>query len=275
VISATSAELLSNKDLGRDNFLLELQAPEIACSCTPGQFVMAWVEEGLNLPFPLLRKALAVYSLPNSERGKITLLIKVVGDGTAKLAGAEPGNTIGLIGPLGNGFETNLSPGKRALIVAGGTGIASVFLLSENLIKNNHPVHLVYGARQAEDLVGLKDFELLSIPSTITTDDGSRGIQGQVTQGLEHYLQQNIAEKSVIYTCGPTPMMRAVSRVAENWGIPCQISVEVKMACGFGVCLGCTVKTRSAYRLACTHGPVFDAADFIWEKTASISELAT
>jgi len=236
---------------------------------------MAWVEDGLNLPFPLLRKALAIYSLPNSEHGRITLLIKVVGDGTAKLAGAEPGSTIGLIGPLGNGFETNLPPSQKALIVAGGTGIASVFLLAEHLTKNNHPVHLVYGARQAEELVGLKDFELLGITSTITTDDGSRGMQGQVTQGLQHYLQQDVGDKAMMYTCGPTPMMQAVSRVAKDWGIPCQISVEVKMACGFGVCLGCTVKTRHGYHLACTHGPVFDAADFVWENSSSISELIT
>lgn len=235
---------------------------------------MAWVEDGLNLPFPLLRKALAVYSLPNPEHGGVTLLIKVVGDGTAKLTEAKTGSTIGLIGPLGNGFGTNLPSNKKAIIVAGGTGIASVLLLAEHLIKNNHPVHLVYGARQAEDLVGLKDFELLGVPSTITTDDGSRGIQGQVTQGLKRYLQQNIEEDSVIYTCGPTPMMQAVSRVAEDWKTPCQISVEVKMACGFGVCLGCTVKTRSGHHLACTHGPVFDAADFVWEKSSSISELA-
>jgi dihydroorotate dehydrogenase electron transfer subunit len=118
-------------------------------------------------------------------------------------------------------------------------------------------------------MVGLEDFRQLEIPVIPTTEDGTLGRRGLVTAALGDCLAELPAALANLYTCGPNPMMQAVSAMAKERGIPCQISVEMKMACGFGVCLGCTVKTRGSYRLACTHGPVFDADDFVWETVMS------
>ena len=110
------------------------------------------------------------------------------------------------------------------------------------------------------------DFEKLEIPVFVATDDGSQGFHGLVTDAFYEYLNDFPADKANIYTCGPNQMMQAITEFANSAGISCQISVESKMGCGFGVCLGCSVMTKSSNRLACTDGPVFDANEFVWEK---------
>lgn len=247
------------------NHLLALRSPEIAASSKPGQFVMAGL---VDCPSdPLLKRALAVYSIPRpaGEGGVLTLLIKVVGPGTRQLAALREGDQISLIGPLGNGFDTSSAKGRVSILVAGGVGIASVYLLAEELHEAGEEVHLLYGARRAQDLVGLRDFQDLGVRVQVATEDGSQGVRGLVTQILEPYFRRYPAQSLALYTCGPNPMMRAVSRLASNHGAVCQISVETPMACGFGVCLGCSVRTVRSYRLACTHGPVFDAREVVWD----------
>ncbi len=260
------APVLQRIVLPRDNFMLELEAPALAPEVRPGQFVMASPCDGLSLPNPLLKRALAVYSVADGDApSRIRLLLKVVGDGTRRLADAQPGSVLGLVGPLGNGFDLEAGKGRINLILAGGIGIASVFLLAEQLARSGEVVELLYGARTSRDLVGLSDFEKLGIPVLVTTEDGTRGLEGLITRGLEQCFERFPAEHLNLYTCGPNPMMQAVSRLAAEHRVPCQISVETKMACGFGVCLGCSVKTLDSYRLACTHGPVFRAETFVWE----------
>lgn len=263
------APVIENLRFPQHNYLLSLQAPKVAQKVLPGQFVMAAEVEKLTLPYPLLKRAMAVYSTAEEkgERSIITLLLKVIGDGTRRLASLQPGDTVSLIGPLGNGFDTGQGHGKINLLVAGGIGIASLYLLADKLKRDGQQLHLIYGGQGAKDLVGLDDFRRLEIPIFVTTDDGSLGFKGLVTEGLESYLKDLPQDDLVIYTCGPNPMMKAVSSLAASYNIPCQISVEAKMACGFGVCLGCSVKTVGSYRLACRHGPVFDAAEFVWEET--------
>ncbi|HLV01952.1 MAG TPA: dihydroorotate dehydrogenase electron transfer subunit [Acidobacteriota bacterium] len=259
--------MIENRKYPNDNYVLAVRAPEIADQVRPGQFVMA--AEALHpiLPSPLLKRALAVYTIEDGGHfGRlITLLLRVVGDGTHRLARLRPGDRLELVGPLGNGFDISASKGKLTILVAGGTGIASVYLLARELLRNGEEVLLIYGGRSHEDLVGIKDFESLNIPIIITTEDGSAGIAGMVTDGLTDQLERISGRHLHVVTCGPNPMMKAVAKLALAAGGSCHISVEAKMACGFGVCLGCTVKTQSAYRLACTHGPVFDAAEFVWE----------
>ncbi|RPJ83554.1 MAG: dihydroorotate dehydrogenase electron transfer subunit, partial [Acidobacteria bacterium] len=126
-------------------------------------------------------------------------------------------------------------------------------------------VHLLYGARTAADLVMLEDFQSLDIPLFIATDDGSAGFKGFITAGLGDYMKACSSNLN-FYTCGPEPMLRAVSTFACMQGIPCQVSVEARMACGFGVCLGCSVSTRDGNRLACSDGPVFEAGELIWDR---------
>ncbi len=248
------------------NSLLALEAPEIAGPCKPGQFVMISAQTGLSQPFPLLKRALAVYSTDYGRRkgSVVSLLLKAVGDGTRQLAALRPGDRAELVGPLGNGFDVDEVRSRRVFLVAGGIGIASFYLLARDLAESGKQVHLIYGARSSRDLVGIEDFEALGLEITVTTDDGSRGIQGLVLSGLEKAAAGCGSDDSIFYACGPTPMMQAVAAWCAKRGAPCRISVENRMACGFGVCLGCTVRTADGYRLACTHGPVFDAARFEW-----------
>ena len=165
-----------------------------------------------------------------------------------------------------SGGDVAATPRDGSVLCAGGVGIASVYLLADQLVEQETDVHLIYGARTAADLVCLDYFEALPISLVLTTEDGSRGLAGRVTGPLGEYLPGLSPQNSVVYTCGPNPMMRAVSSQVVPLGVPCQISVETKMACGFGVCLGCSVKVGDRYRLACTHGPVFEAAGFQWEE---------
>ena len=262
------AEVVESVRLAGPNFLLSVRAPEIAANVRPGQFVMASVADGLSLPHPLLKRARAVFSVEPEEGlpSIITLLVKVVGDGTRRLASMLPDERMNLIGPLGNGFSSTGPPDRVHLLAAGGIGIASFYLLAEELRRSGQDVHLLFGARTAQDLVGLEYFERLRIPILLTTEDGSAGVKGLITGGLEQYLRKFVDRTTALYVCGPDRMMQAVSALASLQQIPCQISVESKMACGFGVCLGCTVETVDSYRLACSDGPVFDAEKFIWQE---------
>lgn len=265
MMRAARAPVLALRRLANDHFLLAVQAGEIARTCRPGQFVMVAGDDGMQVPSPLLKRALAVYSTRfESSREAVTLLFKVIGDGTRRLASLHEGDRVNLIGPLGNGFDAREAAGRTTVLVAGGIGIASFLLLAENLQSSGEAVSLVFGGRTQHDLVGLEDFRRIGIPVQVTTDDGSLGIHGLVTDGLEKALQGARNGDPIVLACGPTPMMRAVARMAAERRIPCRISVENRMACGFGVCLGCTVKLRQGYRLACTHGPVFDAEAFVW-----------
>ena len=265
VIHVVQAPVVGSTGYPGFNHLLALRSREIAASAKPGQFVMAGL---MDCPSdPLLKRALAVYSIPRpaGDGSILTLLIKVVGPGTRLLAALREGERVSLIGPLGNGFDTSRAKGRVSVLVAGGVGIASVFLLAKELSEAGEEVHLLYGARRARDLVGLQDFQDLGIQVQVATEDGSRGFRGLVTQILEPYFRRYPAQRLALYTCGPNPMMQAVSRLASVHGAGCQVSVETPMACGFGVCLGCSVRTVRSYRLACTHGPVFDAREVVWD----------
>ena len=264
------APVLENRQLSGNSALLVLQAPGIARRCLPGQFVMASEEDGMDQPFPLLKRALAVYSTHfEGQENAVSLLFKVVGDGTRRLASLRSGDQVSLVGPLGNGFSLQEGRTRVCYLVAGGIGIASFYLLAEGLLKQGDRPLLVYGARSQHDLAGIEDFEALGMPVYVATQDGSRGMRGLVTLALQEAVSDHPGQPAIIYSCGPTPMMQAVSLWAQARDLPCRISVENRMACGFGVCLGCTVQTTQGYRLACSHGPVFDAAQFVWESQQS------
>jgi len=260
---ALQAELIQNRRLPHDNCLLTFRAPEIARETLPGQFVMAAPKTHQVVPNPLLKRALAVYSL---DRGYLAVLVKAIGEGTLRLALMQPGHQANLIGPLGNGFDLTAARGKTNYLIVGGVGIASVYLLAQKLKQQGDEVHLLYGARTAADLVMIEDFQAMGLPLFIATDDGSSGFKGFITAGLGDYMKSSGSSNFNFYTCGPEPMLRAVSALACAQGIPCQVSVEARMACGFGVCLGCSVSTHDGNRLACSDGPVFEARELIWDK---------
>lgn len=265
------APVIANERLPRDHWMLTALAPEIAETGTPGQFVMASDQTGSSLPYPLLRRALAIYDTgrEDDKPGTVRLLVKSIGEGTRRLAALRAGDAINLIGPLGHGFQIKPSPNRVHAILAGGVGIASVFLLAERLAKMGEEVHLIYGGRSRDDLVCLDDFRGLGAKLFLATQDGSAGTAGLVTDAMLRHVDQFPAPSLLYYACGPNPMLRAVAEIAHRLGIACQVSVETRMGCGFGVCLGCSVRTHRSYRLACQHGPVFNSDELAWEEESA------
>jgi dihydroorotate dehydrogenase electron transfer subunit len=266
-------QVIGIETYSRGNCILAVEGHEFASDTLPGQFVMAAAVTAETVPHPLLKRALAIYRIGQNanRRPAIHFLIKVVGEGTRQLASLRPGDRLELIGPLGNGFNLEKARSRINFVVVGGTGIASVLLLTEHLRRYGEEVHLVYGGQTADDLVGLDDFERLDIPIVVATDDGSQGFRGLVTDAFWDYLKGFPLDRCNIFTCGPNPMMQAIAEFSNSAGIPCQISVESKMGCGFGVCLGCSVMTKDSNRLACTDGPVFEASEFVWETDLAAS----
>ena len=228
----------------------------------PGQFVMLSPGALGAAPRsdPLLPRPMAVYRSHAAD--VVEILYKRSGRGTALLAEALPGQCVRLVGPLGSGFGVP-PDGERAVLVAGGTGIASVRELAARLA-GRCPVSVLLGARTALDLMGVDDFEALGVALELATEDGSRGRRGLVTDLLEAALAEPTPAR--VYACGPTAMMRRCAEIARANGRRCDVSLENHMACGFGVCLGCAAPLDAGgYALVCREGPVFDAALLDWE----------
>jgi dihydroorotate dehydrogenase electron transfer subunit len=193
---------------------------------------------------------------------EVQVLYKVVGRGTSLLADARPGEEVRLVGPLGRGFPEP-ARGERVILVGGGTGIASLFELALRSSKRAR-ISVLLGARTAADLMGRADFESLDANLQVATDDGSDGAEGLVTELLERVIAREAPAR--VYACGPTPMMRRAAEIAGAAGLPCLVSLENRMACGFGICLGCAVpRSDEGYHLVCRDGPVFESGDLSWE----------
>lgn len=244
----------------------------------PGQFLMigAGAESEVVRRDPLLPRPMAVYrELGEAAEGRsglsersIELLYRVVGRGTTLLSEAEPGDSISLVGPLGRGFPVDSAATKAAgpaLLVGGGTGIASLFELAKALRETDREVVVILGARSALDLTGKDDFEALGIELICTTEDGSVGLTGRVTDPLSARLEA-AKGRATVFAVGPTPMMRACAELAARHGATCLVSLENPMACGFGVCLGCAApRAEGGFSLVCKAGPVFEAREIDWE----------
>jgi dihydroorotate dehydrogenase electron transfer subunit len=231
----------------------------------PGQFAMLspGPRGAAARSDPLLPRPMAVYrTSPAEGAALVEILFKRSGRGTALLAAARPGQRVGIVAPLGRGFEPP-RPGERALLVAGGTGIASVYALAERALRGGAATTVLLGARSAADLMGEADFAALGAELRIATEDGSRGTPGLVTDLLERALGEPGPAR--VYACGPTPMMRRAAEIAAARGAPCAVSLENPMACGFGVCLGCAAPLAAGgFALVCRDGPTFDASAIDW-----------
>ncbi|HXV37652.1 MAG TPA: dihydroorotate dehydrogenase electron transfer subunit, partial [Myxococcota bacterium] len=199
----------------------------------------------------------------DARSGEIEILYKRTGRGTALLSEALPGQRVAIVGPLGSAFR-DPAPGERVAIVAGGTGIASVYALAARL-RGSHRVELLFGARSAGELMAIADFEALGVELAIATDDGSRGARGLVTTRLERALAARVREPLRVYACGPNAMLRRCAELTAQHDVPCEVALENHMACGFGVCLGCAAPLAAGgYALVCRDGPAFDAAAIDW-----------
>jgi dihydroorotate dehydrogenase electron transfer subunit len=257
-------EILGNRHEGADHYRLVVRVEDWP-GFAPGQFVMISPGAVSTVPRtdPLLPRPMAVYrERPGGGAAEVEILYKTHGRGTALLAEAVPGQRLRLLGPLGRGFDPP-APGERVLVVAGGTGIASVYELAAQL-RGRSSVVVLLGARSAPDLMGVEDFEALGVEVRLATEDGSRGAPGRVTELLTAALDEGGPAR--VYTCGPTPMMRRCAELAVECGAACVASLENTMACGFGVCLGCAAPLAGGgFALVCRDGPMFDADALAWD----------
>ena len=256
--------VLENHDQGGGNFRITLEVPGWP-GAEPGQFLMlsAGALSDVLRTDPLLPRPMAVFC-GAGEGDRVEVLYKVHGRGTALMGEARPGERLRVVGPLGHGFPTP-EGGERAILVGGGTGVASLYELARRA--GGTELHLILGARTIGDLMGRSEFEALGAPLQITTEDGSRGLKGRVTDALGPLLEQpSDASRTRVYVCGPTPMMRACAALCERAAADCLVSLENNMACGFGVCLGCAAPlSEGGFDLVCRAGPVFPAESIAWE----------
>lgn len=232
-------------------FKLKLKSAKNLPGIKPGQFVEVQVNSDSKV---LLRRPISINDV-NFETNEISLIIQTVGQGTKELAKISIGEEVNLVYPLGNGFEVK---GESVLLIGGGVGIAPLLYLAKQFNAKGVKADVLLGFRSQEQMIALDEFEKCS-NVYISTQDGSVGEKGLV-------IENSIFSKShdIIYTCGPTPMMKAIAEYALKNNIECYASLENKMACGIGACLCCVQNTTEGHKCTCTEGPVFNVKDIIW-----------
>jgi len=261
--------LVTREGLGGSYWLLTFRHPEIALEARAGQFVM--IKAGTSAEPPLRRPFSIMLTDPAAET--FTLFVKDIGPGSGALCALEPGDDAQCLGPLGQAF-TPPPDDTDALFVAGGYGVAPFRLFAEQMKGTAARCRLFYGGRTLDDLPLRERLEGAGMPLVPVTEDGSVGHRGRVTAPLVEWLDSREGPAR-LYACGPEAMLHAVARLAEERGLPAEVSLDPWMGCGIGTCLGCVVRVqdaeegRSRYRCACTEGPVFDAARVLWPDEAA------
>jgi dihydroorotate dehydrogenase electron transfer subunit len=248
--------LLENKQLNKDNFLLVFQSPVTVSDIFPGQFLNLEIKESSDV---FLRRPFSILDV-NYSKQTISILVKILGRGSKKLTETRVGQMVSVIFPLGKSFSL---PQKtdRVLLIGGGSGVAPMLFLSKICGLNPKQVNVLIGAKSSEDHIDISDYKHLG-NFYYTTEDGSLGVKGYVTN---HPLFTNqLSQFNKIYTCGPDLMMKAIGRRAKELNIFCEVSLENKMACGFGVCLCCVENTQNGHKCVCTDGPVFNVNELKW-----------
>lgn len=270
--------VLSNQEISPGYFRMRILAPDYTRLAKPGQFVMFRVQRSL---LPLLRRPFGIFragfmpadcdTMPPKEF--IEIIYKVVGSGTEIMQGLHYGDPIELLGPLGVGFDLNLTSGD-SILVGGGIGLVPLYMLAESIADPSRAEVLI-GGRSRDDIITVTEFERLGVKTFVSTEDGSLGDAGLVTKVLEQRLELKPGAR--VFACGPMPMIRAVEKICRRKGVQLQVSLEELMACGVGACLGCVVKgaghmpENPSYLCTCKVGPVFNASDLAWEDHDRIS----
>ena len=264
-------EILENEEIQKDYFLMKIKLPRSFENPLPGQFVMIRIA-GLNDPF--LSRPVSIYSFSRDKNNcAMELLYQVVGKGTQILAGLIEGSQVEINGPLGNGFATQ-SLKKNIIFISGGIGIAPLSMLIENLqgrVDCSSSAMILYQGFQSDSVVvGLDKMRGVRCDVNVCTDDGTIGEKGLVTGIFRKDMKKFTPENTSIYACGPKAMLKALAKMLNKGKYDCQVSLEERMACGVGACMGCAVAVKDkngalAYRRVCTDGPVFNLRDIIWE----------
>lgn len=254
-----TAQIVSNERDTDRYFRLVVRAPQIAPLVQPGQFVHVRI---LPLKEALLRRPFSIFQASGST---LSVLYKTVGQGTEVLSRMRPGEELSLIGPLGHGFTVPRPGGETPLLVAGGYGMAALFLLAQ---RSPQKGIVFVGGRRRVDILCEEEFRALGWEVRAATEDGSHGDQGLVTQPLRAEVERQVPGRK-LFACGPTPMLKAVGQLAAEFNLPAELSLDQHMGCGMGVCLACVVPIRKdpgwEYQRTCTEGPVFDSRQIAWE----------
>jgi dihydroorotate dehydrogenase electron transfer subunit len=247
-------QLIDNKQLNKDFFVLELLCPEALPDILPGQFVQARVDKS---PETFLRRPLSVHDV-DFKKKTIKLLIQVAGKGTLALSHLKKADSLNMVFPLGNSFSIPLKE-EKTLLIGGGCGVAPLMYLAKYLKSIGYKLDILIGFKSRDRIIEYKEYEKLG-RLFLTTEDGSEGEKGLV---IHHSI---LKEKNYdrIYCCGPDSMMKAVASYSHTHKITCEVSLENLMACGIGVCLCCVVNTTRGNVCSCTEGPVFNINDLRW-----------
>ena len=261
-------EVIENREVASDCFLLSFEDPQFAPLVRPGQFLMVSFPHLLE---PLLPRPFALFDVHDDT---IQILYRKVGKGTGLLSEARKGDSLRFLGPLGNGFSLP-GPGTKPLVLAGGIGIASVHLLLAHLLQDGLQPTLLYGTRRAQELLALDNMKGQGLDLQVATEDGGEGFKGSLAglfDSLCNQSQDFLETYDMAYVCGPPAMVKTFALRFAALGISTQVSLETRMACGFGVCQGCAIprspgKNPSApvYSKVCSDGPVFAAEDVLWD----------
>jgi dihydroorotate dehydrogenase electron transfer subunit len=261
-VATVALNEISTAHSGRRYGLLRLRIPT-PLPVLPGQFAMLKAD---GIYEPLLRRAMAFYRVArHDQHTDVEFIYQIMGRGTDALAKVQPGEGVAFLGALGNTYDVNLARGREALLVAGGVGSAALFMLAQQLIAWQIPTRLFIGGASQGDLCGLSDFEALIAHGKVhaATVMGDYGDKGFVTAPLEAHLKATPQTPKIIYGCGPDPMLHAVAKIAAQYEVPTQLSLEAPMGCGYGICVGCSVAVKDpcpegfVYKKVCTDGPVF------------------
>ena len=257
------AKVISQERLKKGCFRMKLKSPSIAKKAGPGQFLHIRCGCSTN---PLLRRPISIHRI---GKDYIEILYNVVGKGTEILSRKKAGDKIDIIGPLGNGFKMRKNSKSLKMLIAGGMGVAPLLPLAEELsrkIKGKKKFIVILGAKTQNHILCEEEFKRLGGEVFIATEDGSKGKRALATElaqkivKFKKYKWQDIC----VYTAGPINMVKALCRLIRGCSIESQASLEERMACGLGACLGCAIDTQSGYKRVCKDGPVFAMCDIIY-----------
>lgn len=281
-MTRTKAEILLNQEIVPGHFKMVLSLGTFNGSIRAGQFFH--IRAGTDYD-PLLRRPLSVHRL-GPKPNMVELLYKVVGKGTHLMSRRSKGTYLDVIGPLGNGFKVPRGQ-SNFILIAGGMGIAPLIALVDELAQfRKRSITVVLGAKTKALIICKRELEELKAKVVVVTEDGTQGEKGLATNVLEDVIEQfdlrkaetpftskNTAHITIgdyrpevgLYACGPVAMLKQVAKIARQNRIQTQASLEEKMGCGIGACLGCVIKTKEGYKRVCKDGPVFDLEDIVWE----------
>lgn len=271
--------LLENPRVAPSYHKMKIRTPISYRDIEPGQFLMLRISDQ---PFPLLRRPFSIHfaaDLGTTGGSDIEILYKLVGKGTNVMATWRRGRKLDILGPLGKGFSLPSAVGTHFL-VAGGIGAAGLFVLGQRMRAHGHPCLVFIGGKTKEHVLCVEEFKTLGAEVHVATEDGSMGFRGMISDMVKSVLRDH-PKPSGMFACGPVDMLKAIAQIANAQSIPCQVSLESRMACGLGACLGCVIRVKGTlslgsgvpargqgglpYKRVCKEGPAFDSQEVDWE----------